>query len=592
MADVFRGEFSGAEGFSRPVAIKRVRARLVGDNDTARGFIEEARLAQRLQHGNIVQTIDLGIEGGVPYIVMEFVDGLSLAELIVGNNKWNHRLAIGDSLYVIEEVAAALDYAHRLADSEGNQDGIVHRDVNPRNILLSNDGIVKLTDFGIAKGMNMKPRTLPGRVKGTLGYLSPEQAYGGIIGPPTDQFATGVVLYELLTGRNPLVGSTKIKEYRKLLDEGLPPLEIPEVDAELQSIIFRATASNPNNRYTSMAEFRQSLEAWRVARGVRTSLDGIRETVRAYRGQKAPRRVVQTKLDDALLSQLGGPRQTRSLTQAVAPAVALQTGGPARRRTIGMVAIAAATIGLALVVTLMVLSTDGQPSTAEQGEEDSTEQSEPAAEDLDKSVTGALADTSEAFETATRQLDDVSKTLENPDVATFGKTRNAGTDTAESANPEVPAGEAASEVPPATSGEPAQRQEVNQSRLAKSLAAAERTRMAALAEADRERRRKLAETEKRRTKAEATKPGDKGERKGEAKKASTDPASNARGTLWINLLPYAEVTVDGASKGRTPKRLKMKPGKHRIGLRNPQTGNAKTVVVEVVAGKTKRITNW
>ncbi len=536
MAEVFRGELSGAEGFSRPVAIKRVRARLVGDSDTARGFIDEARLAQRLQHGNIVQTHDLGIENGVPYIVMEFVDGLSLAEVIAANHKWDHRLGIATSLYAIEAVASALDYAHRLADAEGNSDGVVHRDVNPRNILLSSDGIVKLTDFGIAKGMNMKPRTLPGRVKGTLGYLSPEQAYGGIIGPPTDQFATGVVLYQLLAGHNPLAGAGKIREYRKMLDDGLPPLHAPEVDEELRAIVARATASKMDQRFASMSEFRQVLEAWRVERGIRTSLDGVREIVRAYRGHRPPRKAQTAKLDDALLDQLGAAgvdRRGTKMIQSVASAARTSTTS----RT--WIAVVAALVAAAALVTVIIMFAASDEATSEPR----AAQDDVAGEAPENTVRAAstgirLPELDDELDIADAEIDDE---LDIADAEIDAELDDLNID------PVDVAAEAEAAAAAALKGAAAKRK---------------------------------AEAKK------AAKAARQAKKKAEALKAK------GSGIIRINVLPYAEVSVDGARRGRTPRTVKVSAGSHTVRLRNPATGKTSIKKITVADGETKLITSW
>jgi serine/threonine-protein kinase len=322
MGEVFRGEIEGAEGFSKPVAIKRIRATLAAEAPVREAFIAEARLARRLEHGNIVQIYDLGVEGALPYLVVEFIDGISLAELTTAERLAGRRVDIADALYVVEHVAAALDYAHRLTDESGRRTGVVHRDVNPRNILLSREGVVKLADFGIAKALRSPSRTLPGVIKGTLWYLSPEQATGQPIDARTDQFATGVVLYELLSGRNPFDATDDIHQYRALLDTGLPPLEAPGVDKELAAIVARASAAQPSKRYPTMAELRHELEAWRVARKIRTSPDGIRRRVRAILGEAMTGAAVS--LDGVLADRLGdGSPRTRAHAPA-APARSLR----------------------------------------------------------------------------------------------------------------------------------------------------------------------------------------------------------------------------------------------------------------------------
>jgi serine/threonine-protein kinase len=310
MGEVFRGEIDGAEGFSKTVAIKRIRATLAAAPHVREAFVAEARLARRLEHGNIVQVYDLGVDGELPYLVVEFVDGVSLAELISAERVAGRRMDIADALYVIEHVAAALDYAHRLTDESGRRTGVVHRDVNPRNILVSREGVVKLADFGIAKALRSPSTTLPGIIKGTLWYLSPEQTTGAAIDARTDQFAVGVLLHELVAGRNPFEETEDIQQYRALLTDGLPPLEGGAADAELAAIVGRATAARPGDRFPSMGALRHELEAWRVAREIRTSPDGIRRKVRSILGEAVTGHAAS--LDGALADRLGRPNQPRT----------------------------------------------------------------------------------------------------------------------------------------------------------------------------------------------------------------------------------------------------------------------------------------
>ncbi len=276
MGVVYRAESDGAAGFAKTVAIKCIRPALARDERVRAALIDEARLAQRLEHGNIVQVLDLGADGDIPFVVVEYVDGVPLKELLDGP-----RLDIADALYIVEQVAAALDYAHGLTDQSGRPAGVVHRDVNPRNILVSREGVVKLADFGIAKALHGPSHTIPGTIKGSLGYLSPEQAIGGAQDARTDQFALGVVLYELVSGKNPLDAAGDVAEYRALLDAGIPPLP---GDEALAAIVARACAGQPADRYERIADFRGELEAWRVARGIRTTPDGTRAAVRDLLG--------------------------------------------------------------------------------------------------------------------------------------------------------------------------------------------------------------------------------------------------------------------------------------------------------------------
>lgn len=296
-SEVFLGHVDGAEGFSKTVAIKRLRGALAADAAMREALVAEAAVARRLEHGNIVQVLDVGTDGEQPYLVVEYVEGVTLAEVMADSRRIGRPVALADALYVIEELLAALEYAHGLGDP------VVHRDVKPGNLLLSRDGVVKLGDFGLARPVTAVSTTLPGVVKGTLGYLSPEQARGETVGAASDQFSAGVVLHELCAGFNPLEQAGSLAEYVGLLEAGLPVLATgDEVDDELAAIVARAVSVDPRERYPTVAELRHQLASWRVSRDMRTGAAGIRQAVRTLLGEASTGRSL--RLDEALGAEL------------------------------------------------------------------------------------------------------------------------------------------------------------------------------------------------------------------------------------------------------------------------------------------------
>ena len=178
----------------RPVAVKLLAENLSGDESVHRRFVREARLAARLSHPNVVSVFDAGEDGGRPYIVMEYVDGENLAELLARRGRIPPDEARGLAL----QAAQGLAHAHAA--------GLVHRDVKPQNLILRRDGTLKVADFGIARAAEATALTQAGTVLGTAAYLSPEQALGEEVTPATDVYSLGVVLYELLTGRHAVPG--------------------------------------------------------------------------------------------------------------------------------------------------------------------------------------------------------------------------------------------------------------------------------------------------------------------------------------------------------------------------------------------------
>ncbi|HET9554718.1 MAG TPA: serine/threonine-protein kinase, partial [Anaeromyxobacteraceae bacterium] len=200
MAEVWRAETAGPAGVRKEVALKLVRGEHGALGDFAAMLVEEARLAARLTHANVVQVFELCEEGGRHAIAMELVRGKDLGRVLERCRELGVRLGLPRAVHVGVEVARALAYAHRLAEA-GRPLGVVHRDVSPHNVLVSFEGEVKLADFGIARAMSHSGLTDPGTVKGKLAYMAPEQARGEPVDARADVFALGVVLWELCAGR-------------------------------------------------------------------------------------------------------------------------------------------------------------------------------------------------------------------------------------------------------------------------------------------------------------------------------------------------------------------------------------------------------
>jgi len=249
MSSVFRARDVQLD---RSVAIKILHERYVDDPEYVERFRREARAVARLSHPNIVTVIDRGEDNGLQYIVFEHVDGENLKELVVRSGRLPVRRAVELAL----SVADGLAFAH--------EHGLVHRDVKPQNVLLSREGDVKVTDFGIARSLDVEHGvTQTGTVLGTGEYLAPEQASGKPVSPATDVYSLGVVLWELLVGDVPFSGENFVAVALRHVNEPPPPLRQlrPDVPPRLAAAVERALAKDPYHRFSSMAALASELRA-------------------------------------------------------------------------------------------------------------------------------------------------------------------------------------------------------------------------------------------------------------------------------------------------------------------------------------------
>lgn len=254
----------GEGGFVRFIVIKRIRASNQIDEQYVRMFQDEARINAELSHENIAQVYDFGREGDEFYMAMEYVPGLDLRAVQIALAQRGKLLPVRIALTVLVGVLRALQYAHTRVDQLGRPMNIVHRDVNPRNVMLSVNGEVKLIDFGVAKAADRLEKTEGNTMKGKFAYMAPEQIQGdGAIDGRADVFAVALVLHELLTGRSPFAGLTEVQILHRILSGKIPELpdtiDHPDV-ALLRRIHARGLAVRPEERYASADAFRADLE--------------------------------------------------------------------------------------------------------------------------------------------------------------------------------------------------------------------------------------------------------------------------------------------------------------------------------------------
>ncbi len=302
MAEVYVAEAESMAGFKKKVAIKRILPGLLKDDRFVRMFLDEARLSLHLSHANIVTVFDIGKSSSTYFIVMEYVEGINLKGILQEFSRRRVTFPVQLSVWILNEVLKGLDYAHNLKDHEtGRLLGIVHRDISPPNILMSWNGEVKLTDFGLAKASTQLESTDPGVVKGKFSYLSPEAASGLEVDARADIFAVGILAYEMLTGRRLFLGETDYQTVQLVRAAEVPSIreQNPEVTPELEGIIRRALARDPEHRYQAANELADDLLGFLFSRSLKVSARDLTETIADLRKKRPP--IEEPKPDDSNL---------------------------------------------------------------------------------------------------------------------------------------------------------------------------------------------------------------------------------------------------------------------------------------------------
>lgn len=264
MAEVFLASLQGAAGFDRDVVVKKIHPRWADNADVLSLFKDEARLGSRLNHPNIVQVLDYGRSNGSTYLVMEWVEGYNAADVIAAAEDALEPMSCSIAVTLVSEIARALEHIHTATDDFGGNMGIVHRDLNPANILVSFSGEVKLTDFGVAAGGHRELKTEHGILRGTFPYMSPEQTRCRPLDGRSDLFSLGICLYEMLTGRHPFADEEDYLTIERIQDEEppRPSLLRDGIDPALDAIVMRMLAKDPADRHDTARSAKADLDAW------------------------------------------------------------------------------------------------------------------------------------------------------------------------------------------------------------------------------------------------------------------------------------------------------------------------------------------
>lgn len=275
MSHVYLTIAQGPADFSKLFVVKELKPELAGDREFHQMFLNEMRLAARLNHPNVVQTYEVGEQRQRPYLTMEYLEGQPLNGIFARVGR--QALPLPLHLFVLGETLAGLHYAHDLTDFDGSPLGIVHRDVSPQNVFLTYDGQVKLIDFGIAKASGAVSVTKAGIVKGKVGYMAPEQVNSAKVDRRADIFSVGVMLWEALAQRRLTEGKNgeAILSARLLGTEPRVADANPGIPAELARICDKAMAQRPTDRYPTAKAMRDDLTAYANASGLRVSAEEL-----------------------------------------------------------------------------------------------------------------------------------------------------------------------------------------------------------------------------------------------------------------------------------------------------------------------------
>ncbi|HVV15811.1 MAG TPA: serine/threonine-protein kinase [Polyangia bacterium] len=272
MAEIFKARATGPGGFQRTVVVKRILPANCSDPSFVRMFVAEAKILGMLHHPNVIQAYDFGESGGTLFLVLEYVDGPSLAETVSVLKEAGRQMPVGVACQIGHDVCRALDHVHNLLDADGAALNVVHRDVTPSNVLLTATGTAKLLDFGVAKYRASQARSQVGTIKGKPAYLAPETLDQRDVDHRTDIFSLGIVLHELLTLQPLFEGDNhQITFYRVLNMEIPPPSQVrPEIPPELDRIVLKALERERDKRYQSAQDMARDLDAFLASQAFRS----------------------------------------------------------------------------------------------------------------------------------------------------------------------------------------------------------------------------------------------------------------------------------------------------------------------------------
>jgi serine/threonine protein kinase len=270
MAEVFKAHYSSPGGAKRTVVVKRILPTFSRDPNFVTMFVAEAQILGLLHHPNVVQAHDFGESDGTLFLVLEYVDGPSISTALAALRRLKRKMPPVAAAYFAREVCRALDHVHTLKGSDGEPLNVIHRDVSPANIILTNAGGIKLLDFGVAKYRASQVQTIEGTIKGKPAYLAPEALEGKAIDNRVDIFSLGIVLHEMLTLTSLFESDSQVLTFRKILELPIaPPSALrPAIPPELDAIVMRALERKPELRYQTASEMADDLDRYLAVGGL------------------------------------------------------------------------------------------------------------------------------------------------------------------------------------------------------------------------------------------------------------------------------------------------------------------------------------
>jgi eukaryotic-like serine/threonine-protein kinase len=363
MATIHLGRLVGPEGFARTVAIKRLHPHLVDDQDLRAMLIDEAHLASRVRHPNVVSIVDVAEAETELLLVMDFVQGESLAAMLAHGDASRRPVPPAIACGIAVGVLRGLHSAHEVTGSDGSPLHLVHRDVSPSNVLVGTDGVARVLDFGIARAAVRLSKTREGTLKGKLAYIAPEVLRGGVATRHADIYATGIVLWEMLTGRRLFAGEDDVAVVEQILTNLVAPPSryAPEVPDGLDAVVLRALRADASARFGTAREMADALERAARAASAQEIAAFVLETAGAAIASREAR-VRQVEAYGATPASLTGAGRPRRAVSAVADTQHVaQSTRPLPRWLLQGSIVGAAAVAL-LAVALLTVRDAGTPS--------------------------------------------------------------------------------------------------------------------------------------------------------------------------------------------------------------------------------------